>query len=257
MDLGLGGKKVFITGSTRGIGFTTAKGYLQEGANVILNGRDEDRLRHVVEDLQELYPGRVEGIFADITTPEGTDRTVSFVSDKFGSLDILVCNLGNGKPSSKNVLEAAEWTRFYDVNVIGNVSILDKIYPLLKLPDFASVVLISSIVAKQNASAPIGYAAAKQAILVITKYLSKQWASDGIRVNCVMPGNIKFEGGRWEELIAGDPDGVEKYINNNVPMKRFGKPEEIADAILFLSSSRASFITGSTLVVDGGQLDVV
>ena len=257
MDLGLNGKKVFITGSTRGIGLATAKGFLHEGASVVLNGRDEDRLEKVVNGLKKAYPGRIDGVAADITTPDGVNKAVSFVSDKFGVLDIFVGNLGNGKPESKNALEVTEWKRFYDVNVIGNLSILDKIHPLLKISSYASIVLISSIVAKQNASAPVGYAAAKQAVLVLTKYLSKQWASDGIRVNCVMPGNIKFKGGRWEELIEADPDGVKQYIESAVPMKKFGKPEEIADAILFLSSSRASFITGSALVVDGGQLDVV
>ena len=87
--------------------------------------------------------------------------------------------------------------------------------------------------------------------------MSRKWAGDGIRVNCVLPGNVFFQGGRWEELLNKDKRGVTEYIESCVPMKRFGEPKEIADMILFLSSKRASFITGAEISIDGGQLNVM
>lgn len=257
MDLRLCGKTAFIVGSTRGIGLATAKSLLEEGAHVIINSRHEVDLRKISEDLSIKYDGRCSYITGDVLNPDDVDRISDFVKIKFGMLDIFVANLGSGKPRDDNQLSVDEWHRFYDVNVIGNVGIASRLYPLLQAGNEASVVFISSIVAKEEAAAPCGYAASKSAVITLSKYLSRIWAEDGIRVNCILPGNIFFEGGRWEELKGQDPEGVTEYINMNVPMKRFGKPEEIADAVSFLVSTRASFITGAVLSVDGGQMRTI
>ena len=174
-----------------------------------------------------------------------------------GSLDIAVMNVGTGKTLTNNCLDSQEWRRFYEINTLSAVGVLNELHPLLQKGRSASVVLISSIVSRERSAAPIGYAAAKAAVLELNRYLSAQWAKDGIRVNCILPGNVFFAEGRWEELAAQDEQGTKRYICENVPLKRFGRPEEIADAILFLSSARASFITGATLNVDGGQQHAV
>lgn len=258
MDLGLNKKIVFISGSTRGIGYSTARAYLSEGARVIINGRSSQRVNECLDNLRKEYPsGDIDGVNGDILNTEEAKKISDYICAEYGRLDIFVANLGSGKPESTNMLAVDEWRRFYDVNIIGNVTLLDLLHPLLVKSNDGSVIFISSIVARQNAASPVGYAAAKSAVLVLTKYLSKKWANDKIRVNCVMPGNIYFKGGRWEELKTVDNLGVTEYIDSEVPMKRFGKPEEVADAIVFLSSQRASFITGATLTVDGGQLDLV
>lgn len=257
MDLGLKGKNVLITGSSKGIGLATAKAFLQEGATVVLNARNKERLNQVISDLRNLHPRRVFGFAGDITKSEDAATVVRLLNESFDTLDIFVANLGSGKPEHSNPLDIAEWHRFMDINVFGNLSIIDQLHPLLKKTKNSNVVFLSSIVAKQRATAPVGYAAAKSSVLALTKYLANSWAQDGIRVNCVVPGNVYFEGGRWEELLHSDNDGVKNYIESEVPLKRFGKPEEIADAILFLASERASFITGSSLVVDGGQLTAI
>lgn len=113
--------------------------------------------------------------------------------------------------------------------------------------------MLSSLAAYNRISAPYAYAAAKQAISVFSKYLSDDYAKKNIRVNSVVPGNVYYKGGRWEELVKQDEIGVKEYIENSVPLKRFATPDEIADAILFLASECASFITGTSLIVDGGQ----
>ena len=256
MNLGLEGKIVFITGSSQGIGYATAESFLREGATVIINARDEGRLKRAVTELGQVYPGRISFIAGDIL--KDNDYAISeTIRDKFGKLDVFIANLGNGKPETKEPLDIDEWKRFFDINVFGNVKILSGLQDLLKKGESPSVVFISSIVAKEVSSAPIAYASAKSAVVTLSKYLSSLWAQDGIRVNCVLPGNIFFPNGRWEDLMNEDPTGVKDYINSSVPMKRFGKPEEVADVIVYLASERASFISGTTISVDGGQLRTV
>lgn len=257
MNLGLEGKKVFITASSRGIGLATAKAFLDEGCSVVINGRDEERLRQIIDELAGMYPSRIAAFSGDMLHSDDITKAVEYVTGRFGSLDILVSNLGSGKPESNDCLDAAEWDRFFRVNTIGSVEMLNGFYDLLKMGTKPCVILVSSIVAKEAASAPPGYAASKSAVLVLNKYLSRIWASDGIRVNCVLPGNVFFDGGRWQELHEADPEGVDRYISEKVPMNRFGRPEEIADSIVFLASEKASFITGAELVIDGGQLGTI
>lgn len=257
MKLGLAGKRVLITGSSRGIGLATAKAFLQEGASVIINSRNEAVLCRIAEEHNKIDKDKLSYVCADINTEDGAEKVKSFVDDKFGKLDIFVANLGSGKPENDNLIDVAEIERFYDVNVICNIRVLDKIYPYLKSGSNPNVVFVSSIIAREAASAPCGYAAAKSAVLTLSKYISRLWANDGIRVNTVLPGNIYFEGGRWEELMNVDKEGVDQYIHDNVPMGRFGKPKEIADSILFIASERARFITGAQLVVDGGQSNCI
>lgn len=253
MDLGLSGKKVLITGATQGIGLATAKGFLDEGAEVYINGHNEERLQKVYSGLNVEYPTNVIPCYGDVTSMDSIDSMIRSMKKKIQHLDIAVMNVGTGKSLSENDLDVKEWQRFYEVNTISSVGMLNKLYPLLKKSNDANVILISSIIAKERAVAPMGYAAAKAGVLELNRYLSAKWAEDNIRVNTILPGNIFFQGGRWEELIANDESGIRKYIKDNVPLKRFGRPDEVAAAILFLSSKQAGFITGATLTVDGGQ----
>jgi len=254
MDLGLTGKRVFISASVRGIGFATADVFMAEGANVIINGRDPKHLDSAAKILEERHNRKPYIFLGDMQADDDIKRLKNKLNT---GLDIFVANLGCGKAESNNFLNVEEWNRFYDVNVISTVKILDNIHSILKRSEQPSVVLISSVVSKEASSAPIGYAAAKSGVRVLNKYLSRKWAVDGIRVNCVLPGNIYFKGGRWEELVEQDENGVREYIHSTVPMKRFGTPEEIADSVVFLSSPKSGFTTGAEVVVDGGQLGTI
>ena len=253
MDLGLTGKTVLITGSSRGIGLATAKIFLQEGANVILNARNEQNLMEAVIILSANGKGKIHYIAADILTEGGRKKVCDYLSGQFHALDVFVANLGSGKPNTKDPLDINEISRFFEINVTGNVGVLSGIRSLLEKGSQPAVVFVSSIVARQAMAAPYGYAAAKSAVITLSKYIARQWADDGIRVNCVIPGNVFFKGGRWDELRKENGDVVDKYIETDVPLKRFATPEEIANAIVFLSSERALFISGSSLIIDGGQ----
>ncbi len=254
MDLGLKGKKVFISASSGGIGLATAEAFLREGAVVIINGRNEETLKRISESFNEVYGENIDYYCGDMTDIRALVGLKEFIESKYQGLDILVANLGTGKPLSDNVLDSDEWKRFFETNVFGTVELLNQLYTSLVNGDNPCVVLISSIVSKEVMAAPIGYASSKAAVRILNKYLGERWSKEGIRLNCVLPGNIYFKGGRWEELLKENESSVTEYIDSNVPLKRFGKPGEVADAIVFLSSDRAGYITGAELVIDGGQL---
>lgn len=253
MNLELDNKKILITGSTRGIGYVTAKEFLAEGASVCITGKSESEVVNRRKDLISEYDdNKVIGFVGDLRNQEELENLKNIIIDKWGSLDVLVANIGSGKPQSNNPLDIDEWKRLMEINLYASVEAIDEFLPLLELSK-GNIVLISSIVARETFGSSYAYAAGKGALLSLVKYTSKSFGEKGIRINAVLPGNVLFQGGRWEELIKENPKKVEKMIEREVPLKRFATPEEIADAVLFLSSSRASFITGSSIVVDGGQ----
>lgn len=254
MELGLKDKVVLITGSSRGIGKTIASSFLAEGARVIVTGRDRTTLNETLEEFLNTYGAEFVCAYqGDMTNLDDIAKCVNLAVKKFNKIDILIANIGTGK--SKAGLEAnqSEWERIIKLNLIGSINIVKEIVPLMKKNGNGSIVIISSIAGCEVLGAPITYSAAKSALISSSKNLSYLLAKDNIRVNTVAPGNIFFKGGRWEEIIRENPDIIENYIKRNVPMQRFGKSQEIADAVLFLASERASFITGACLVVDGGE----
>lgn len=254
MDLGLRDKNVLITASSQGIGFATAESFLKEGANVLLSGRKEEKLKQCCDELREKFGNeRVFCFSGDISKENIILQCQSYVKKIWGRLDVLIPNLGSGKPIGNDRLNIKEWEMLMDVNLMSAVRLIREFSGLLSLSGQGSIILISSIAACERISAPYAYAASKNAIRTLGNYLAGDLADKLIRVNCVIPGNVMFSGGRWEELYNRDVDGVRRYINKEVPLKRFGRPEEIADTIVFLASERASFITGAELVVDGGQ----
>lgn len=250
-------KNILISGSTRGIGYATGLLFLEKGGNVVFNGRNEKQLNDVYKNLSGKYKGHVSIIQGDFTDEVQAKKMVNQFTNIADRVDVVIANVGTGKPESTNPLNVFEWRRFFDVNVVSGINLLNYVFPLMNRDGEGNVVLVSSIAAREKISAPYGYAATKSSVITLTKYLSKDWAAYGIRVNCILPGNIFFKGGRWEELRQADMVGTKRYIEENVPMKRFGKPEEVAEAIAFLASSQAAFITGVCLPVDGGQLSSV
>lgn len=255
MELGLKGKRVLVTGSSQGIGFAVAEAFLQEGASVILNARNECKLIQAYDCLHVKYPKEEVSCFAgDMTSKQDILALKEYIVREGKGLDIVIPNVGTGKARAENPLDMEEWERLFSVNLFGTVRLLDHLIDFLKEGKESSIVFISSVAAKEISKAPYAYAAAKEAILVLAKRLSTDLASYQIRVNSVLPGNIVFEGGRWEEILASNHEETMRMIESTVAMKRLGRPEEIASAVVFLASVKSSFITGSSLVVDGGQL---
>ena len=251
MDLNLKNSVVLVTGSSKGIGRAIAESFLSEGARVTISGRQRKDLDETYEELSAKFnPDNIMCFKGDLTDKESIKSCLKMVLNKWGAIDILIENVGSGKVNKKQ--DGKEWHRVFQLNFGGAVEITSKAIPIMQVKKKGSIVFVASIAGLESIGAPLPYAAAKAALIAYAKNLSREVASKNIRVNTVAPGNVKFPGGRWEEIINENPSILE-MIKREVPMGRFGKPDEIASAVTFLASNKASFITGACVVVDGGQ----
>jgi 3-oxoacyl-[acyl-carrier protein] reductase len=254
VDLELQNKIVFVAGSSRGIGRAVAKGFAMEGARVVLSGRTGEDLKRAEREIaQELSNAQIMCCPGDLTKLETIRQALADVRQRWGAPEIVVANIGTGRGQPGWRLNADEFLALWEMNFFSAVRLASEALPGMVEQKRGAIVFVNSIVAVESTPAPLAYSSAKAALLNYTKNLARQVAADGIRVNTVAPGNIFFDGGSWDKHLQARRDEVLGYIASEVPMQRFGKPEEIADAVAFLASARASFVTGACLVADGGQ----
>jgi 3-oxoacyl-[acyl-carrier protein] reductase len=168
-------------------------------------------------------------------------------------LDSVVANVGNGRGAPNWNQSATEWEQLLRINLLGSVEIAQAATPLMIESGGGALVFISSIAGVEATAGPLAYSAAKAALINYSKNLSRALADKHIRVNCVAPGNIFFEGGSWDDHLRERREAVIRMIERDVPLRRFGTPEEIGSLVTFLCSEKASFITGACFVADGGQ----
>ncbi|NUP04751.1 MAG: SDR family oxidoreductase [Polyangiaceae bacterium] len=251
MDLELRGRRFLVTGASRGIGRAIAKSLGREGAVVAIVARGADALETSAREV-EAAGGKPHAIVADVATSEGADRAVREAVAAMGGLDGLVNNVGGslGARGFDQVDEEA-WRRVLDTNLMSAVYTSRHAVEVLKR-DGGVIVHIGSICGREYCtSAP--YVAAKAALTGLTKEMGINLAKHRIRVNAVSPGSILFPGGSWDRRQKDNPALIAKMVADELPWGRFGTPEEVADVVTFLCSSKASWVTGSTVVVDGGQ----
>lgn len=254
MDLGLRDKVAFLAGSSRGIGLAIAAAFLREGGKVVITGRNARSLEEASALLMsQSSPERVLAIQSDLTDTADIERALDEAVSTFGGLDAVVANVGSGTSRAGWELDLQEWESTLKINLLGSMVLASAALAHLADRDGASLTFISSIAGHEAINAPIPYSAAKAAVLNGMKNLSRLAGSKGVRVNAVAPGNILFPGGSWEGKLSERREFFEEYIRAEVPLQRFGRPEEVADAVVFLASERAAFVTGACLVVDGGQ----
>jgi 3-oxoacyl-[acyl-carrier protein] reductase len=234
------GKKVFVTGGTGGIGMAVTRAFLEKGAKVFIQGRDEKKM--------EGNPGIALEFDAQNKFVLAADAAQKFL----GKIDILVCSIGSGRFKKTGLLTENEWRDIFGQNFFSATQLIKEVLPYMEGKD-PNIVVIGSIAGIERVGAPVGYAVSKAALHAYVKSVVTEFADKNIRINIVHPGNIFFQGGRWDEIRNADPEDVDNYINKSVPQKRFGRPEEIANAVLYLASEDAGFVTGASVVIDGGQ----
>lgn len=253
MDLGLRNKRVLVTGSSSGLGYGIAGGFLAEQARVILTGRNATTLAASTRKLKATYgDDRVLSVRGDLQRTTTLNRLLRTIEAEWQALDILVLNLGSGRSVPRLEATEAEWSRVLSLNLTSGMEMLRGTAPLLAKGEHPAVVVIGSIAGLEALGAPIAYGAAKAALTHATKAAARILAP-GIRVNMVAPGNIFFDGGTWDRKLKEDGKAVRDMLQREVPLRRLGTVEEIAAPVLFLASPLASFITGTVLVADGGQ----
>jgi 3-oxoacyl-[acyl-carrier protein] reductase len=252
VDLDIAGHYVAITGASRGIGKAIAIRFLHEGANVALIARRQEQVEATATQLGDQFGAeRVIGLSADCADSSALGHIHAFLAEKWAGLDTVVANVGDGRSVPDAIPDAGQWDKVWRTN-FDTALVTARVFLPLVQKRHGSLLFISSIAGLEAFGAPVDYSTAKTAVIAFAQNLAHKVAP-GVRVNVIAPGNIHFPGSPWEPKLQANPVAVEQMLRDQVPLQRFGTPEEIADAAVFLCSPRASFITGAVLRIDGGQ----
>lgn len=250
MDLGLKNKVAFVAASSKGLGKSVALELAQEGAIVIINGRNKDDLEKTKHEIEKQTKGNVLALAGDLSIHAERDSIIKSALQSYSTIDILITNTG-GPPTGKiEELKQEDWDRAYNNLLASVVALVNGFLPGMKQQRWGRIISITSMAVKQPVNNLILSNSVRASVVGLMKTLSNELAMYNITVNNVMPGYTETE--RLKELVDKNPSFAS--AKTEIPLGRFGKPEEFAAAVAFLASERASYITGVSLAVDGGWI---
>jgi 3-oxoacyl-[acyl-carrier protein] reductase len=254
MDLGLEGKVAIVTGGSKGLGLAAAGALLAEGARVAICGRTAATLAAAAQTLATSCdrPDDVLAVTADVSSEADLRRLVDDTASRFGGVDVLVNNVGLGKGGGLMDTPDDVWQQAFDQTLFPAIRASRLVVPHMQRRGGGVILLIASIWGRESGGR-MTYNAVKAAEISLGKALAQQLAPSGIRVNSIAPGSILFEGGSWHQRQQADPDGIAQFVARELPFGRFGRADEVGDVVAYLASSRASWISGACVTVDGCQ----
>lgn len=241
-------KNIIIIGGSRGIGRAITEKYLKEKYIVHIISRNENDFIKKLNKSVFFYK-------CDVSNLQNLEEVRGEIISNSPKIDTIISNVGDGKGQTKAIQDDTDWKYSWVTNFETALNV-SKVFVEDLNNSKGNLLFVSSIAGLEYIGAPVSYSVSKSALISFSKNLSKKLAPE-IRVNVVAPGNIFFKNGTWDKKIKANPDFVENLLKNNVPLKRFGTPEEVAELVYFINSEKASFITGSCIVIDGGQTNML
>ncbi|MBX9951692.1 MAG: SDR family oxidoreductase [Candidatus Obscuribacterales bacterium] len=258
MDFGIKGKHALVCAASRGLGFAIAKALAQEGVDLTISARDSEKLNQAAEAIRKLSTAKVECIAGDLSVPADRQRLIDFTKEKAGGLDILVHNVGGPKAQAAQATSSADWQEAFDKLFLPIVELNQTFLPGMKERKWGRIITVTSL----SVIEPIANLALsngiRSAVTAMLKTLSDEVAQDGITVNCLAPGLIQTA--RTDELMESrrklTGQSKEDYMTDyvaSIPAKRLGDADEFGAVAAFLASTKAQYVTGQTICVDGGK----
>ncbi|EIM07246.1 3-oxoacyl-ACP reductase [Planococcus antarcticus DSM 14505] len=260
MDLGINGKVVVVMASSKGLGKATALEFAKEGATVIISSRNQQALDATATEIKEASGNQqVFSHVCDVSKEPDIQELFQFVTDQFGRIDVLINNTGGPKAGGFDAVEDADWYKAFDQNLLSYIRASRAVLPYMKEQQFGRIINISSSSVKEVIDGLILSNTFRAGMVGFSKTLAREVAGDNIMVNMVGPGRIATDRVAELDQIAADKQGVpiEQIVEKSkasIPAGRYGEPAEFAKVIVFLASAANSYLTGQSLVVEGGSL---
>jgi 3-oxoacyl-[acyl-carrier protein] reductase len=260
MDLGIKGRRAIVTGGSSGIGFETARQFLEEGVRVLVTGRDAAKLSRARDKLAERTGGEVHAVVADMTKEADIVKMVETAKEKLGGVDILVNNAGTMYSGRFAAFNDDDMKKQLDTKLFGFLRAIRAVYPMMKAQKWGRIVNTIGGAGKEPDPYMLGSGMTNSALLNLTKSLSTEFGADNVLVNAICPGWVDTDlwrmnaQGLQKELNVQTEEEARRLAAKKNALGRMGKPAELADATVFLCSERASYITGVALNLDGGRL---